>query len=62
MGWHYDHNMSDVFFEVKLDYNWGILGGSYGQMIGQMLIEIEKVLLKEQLDMVLLFGDTNSTI
>lgn len=65
-GQHYDHNMSDVFFEEmdipKPDYNLGISGGTHGQMTGQMLIEIEKVLLKEQPDMVLLFGDTNSTM
>ncbi len=65
-GQHYDHNMSDVFFEEmnipKPDYNLGISGGTHGEMTGQMLIEIEKVFLKEQPDMVLLFGDTNSTM
>lgn len=65
-GQHYDHNMSDVFFEEmdipKPDYNLGISGGSHGEMTGKMLIEIEKVLMKEQPDMVLLFGDTNSTM
>ena len=58
--------MSDVFFEEmdipKPDYNLGISGGSHGQMTGQMLIEIEKVLMKEQPDMLLVFGDTNSTM
>ena len=65
-GQHYDHNMSDVFFEEmdipKPDYNLGISGGSHGQMTGQMLMEIEKVLMKEQPDMLLVFGDTNSTM
>lgn len=65
-GQHFDHNMSDVFFEEmdipKPDYNLGISGGTHGQMTGQMLIEIEKVFLEEQPDMVLLFGDTNSTM
>lgn len=65
-GQHYDHNMSDVFFEEMdiphPDYNLGISGGTHGQMTGQMLIKIEEVLLKEQPDMVLLFGDTNSTM
>lgn len=65
-GQHYDHNMSDVFFEEmdipKPDYNLGISGGSHGQMTGQMMIEIEKVLMKEQPDMLLVFGDTNSTM
>ena len=65
-GQHYDHNMSDVFFEEmdipKPDYNLGISGGSHGLMTGQMLIELEKVLMKEQPDMLLVFGDTNSTM
>ena len=65
-GQHYDPNMSDVFFEEmdipKPDYNLGISDGTHGQMTGQMLMKIEEVLLKEQPDMVLLFGDTNSTM
>lgn len=65
-GQHYDYNMSDVFFEEMdiphPDYNLGISGGTHGQMTGQMLIKIEEVFLKEQPDMVLLFGDTNSTM
>ena len=65
-GQHYDHNMSDVFFEEmdipKPDYNLGVSGGSHGQMTGQMLIKLEEVFLKEKPDMVLLFGDTNSTM
>ena len=65
-GQHYDHNMSEVFFEEmdipKPDYNLGISGGSHGQMTGRMLIELEMVFLKESPDMVLLFGDTNSTM
>lgn len=65
-GQHYDHNMSDVFFEEmdipKPDYNLGISGGSHGQMTGKMLMELEQVFLREQPDMLLLFGDTNSTM
>lgn len=65
-GQHYDYNMSDVFFEEmdipKPDYNLGISGGTHGQMTGQMLMEIEKVLMEERPDMLLLFGDTNSTM
>ena len=65
-GQHYDHNMSDVFFEEmdipKPDYNLGVSGGSHGQMTGKMLIELEQVFLKEEPDMVLVFGDTNSTM
>lgn len=65
-GQHYDYNMSEVFFNEmeipKPDYNLGISKGSHGVMTGQMLIELEKVFIQEQPDMVLLFGDTNSTM
>ena len=65
-GQHYDHNMSQVFFEELAipspDYNLGISGGSHAQMTANMMIELEKVFEKEQPDCVLLFGDTNSTL
>lgn len=65
-GQHYDHNMSDVFFEEmdipKPDYNLGVSGGTHGKMTGQMLIEMDKVLQQEDPDMLLVFGDTNSTL
>ncbi|WP_297811268.1 non-hydrolyzing UDP-N-acetylglucosamine 2-epimerase [uncultured Finegoldia sp.] len=65
-GQHFDYNMSEVFFEEMNipypDYNLGISGGSHAEMTGKMLIEIEKILVKENPDMVLLYGDTNSTL
>lgn len=65
-GQHYDYNMSDVFFEEleipRPDYNLGIAGGTHGKMTGSMLEAIEGVLLKENPNMVLLYGDTNSTL
>ena len=65
-GQHYDYNMSDIFFKEldisKPDYNLGISGGTHGRMTGEMLASIEKVLLKEKPDMLLLYGDTNSTL
>lgn len=64
-GQHYDANMSDVFFEElsipKPAYHLGIGGGSHGSMTGAMLASIEEVLLKEQPDFVMVYGDTNST-
>jgi len=65
-GQHYDMNMSDIFFEEmdipKPGYSLGIGGGTHGAMTGQQLEQIEKVLLKEQPDWVLVYGDTNSTL
>lgn len=65
-GQHYDHNMSDIFFEEmdiqRPHYNLNINGLSHGAMTGQMLEKIEEVLQKEQPDWVLIYGDTNSTI
>jgi len=65
-GQHYDANMSDIFFdEMKIpkpDYFLGIGGNSHGAMTGQMIEKIEAVLLTEQPDWVLVYGDTNSTL
>lgn len=65
-GQHHDANMSDVFFQEmgipKPDYNLGIAGGSHAEMTGRMLAELEKMLLTEQPDALLVYGDTNSTL
>jgi UDP-GlcNAc3NAcA epimerase len=65
-GQHYDYNMSQVFFEeLKIpepQYNLGIGSGSHGQMTGAMLQKIEQVLVKEQPDWIIVYGDTNSTM
>lgn len=65
-GQHYDNNMSEVFFEEmhipRPDYNLKVSGGSHGEMTGRMLIELEKLLLAVKPDVVLLYGDTNSTL
>jgi UDP-GlcNAc3NAcA epimerase len=65
-GQHFDKNMSDVFFKelgIKTPkYNLGISGGKHGEMTGRMLWKVEEVLIKEQPDLVLVYGDTNSTL
>lgn len=65
-GQHFDANMSDVFFEEleipKPDYNLGINSLTHGAMTGRMLEEIEKILLEEKPDVLMVYGDTNSTI
>lgn len=65
-GQHYDYNMSEQFFkELDIpdpDYNLGISGGTHAQMTGKMMIAVEEVLIKEQPDWLLVYGDTNSTL
>lgn len=65
-GQHYDENMSKVFFDelgIPIPkYNLEISGGLHGEMTGRMLEALEKVLLKEKPDWVLIYGDTNSTL
>ena len=65
-GQHCDDELSAVFFEElgipNPDYNLGIDSGIHGEQTGEMLIAIEKVLLKEEPDTVLVYGDTNSTL
>lgn len=65
-GQHFDDNMSDIFFrEMEIpqpDYNLEINSLNHGAMTGKMLEAIEKVLIKEKPDFVLVYGDTNSTL
>ena len=65
-GQHYDANMSQVFFDelnmAKPKYNLGIGSGSHAQQTAYMMIGIEEVLLKERPDILVVFGDTNSTL
>ena len=65
-GQHYDHKMSQSFFD-QLDipepkYHLDVGSGSHGDQTGRMLSSIEKVLIEEKPDAVLVYGDTNSTI
>lgn len=65
-GQHYDNTMSAVFFDEldipKPDYNLGIGGGSHGQNTGRMIEKIESILLEDQPDHLLVYGDTDSTL
>ncbi|RBQ24436.1 UDP-N-acetylglucosamine 2-epimerase [Candidatus Methanobinarius endosymbioticus] len=65
-GQHYDHEMSDQFFEeLELpapNYNIGVGSGSHGKQTGKMMEKIEEVLIKEHPDIVLVQGDTNAVL
>ncbi|MBN2772033.1 MAG: UDP-N-acetylglucosamine 2-epimerase (non-hydrolyzing), partial [Spirochaetes bacterium] len=65
-GQHYDYGMSEVFFkELEIPepkYNLGISSLSHGAMTGKMIEGLEKILIAEKPDIVLLYGDTNSTL
>ncbi|MHA2238509.1 MAG: non-hydrolyzing UDP-N-acetylglucosamine 2-epimerase [Candidatus Hodarchaeales archaeon] len=65
-GQHYDDKMSDIFYRdlqiPRPHYNLNIGSGSHGYQIGNMLISIEKLLLKVKPELVIIFGDTNSTV
>ena len=65
-GQHYDYGMSEVFFEElgipPPNYHLGIGSGRHGAQTGLMLQAIEDVLVKEQPDAVIVYGDTNSTL
>ncbi len=65
-GQHHDVNMSKIFFdeleipEPKL--NLEISGGKHGSMTGKMLQAIESFLIRERPDLLMVYGDTNSTL
>jgi UDP-GlcNAc3NAcA epimerase len=65
-GQHYDDAMSEVFFrELAIRppaHNLGIGSGTHGEQTGRMLEALERVMLDERPERVLVYGDTNSTV
>lgn len=65
-GQHFDQNMSDIFFDEfglpVANYNLGIGGGSHGENTGRMIEAIEAILIEENPNLVILYGDTDSTL
>ena len=65
-GQHYDENMSQIFFDElgipTPNYNLGVGSGNHGVQTSKMIEGIEKILLKEKPDYLVVYGDTNSTL
>ena len=65
-GQHYDKNMSEVFFsEMEIPsphYNLNVGSSSHAMQTALMMQKIEDVLIKEKPEIVILYGDTNSTL
>lgn len=65
-GQHYDRNMSQVFFDElgipRADIDLGVGSGSHGVQTARMLEGIEAAIIERRPDVVLLYGDTNSTL
>ncbi len=65
-GQHYDAAMSDVFFQQlgipEPDYNLGVGSGSHAAQTAQIMVKFEEVVVRDRPDLVLVYGDVNSTV
>ena len=65
-GQHYDKNMSKFFFDElqlkKPDYNLNVGSGSHAEQTANIMIKLEKVIKKNFPDLIIVYGDTNSTL
>jgi len=65
-GQHFDENMSNIFFDElgikKPNFHFQLSKSSHAGQTAEMLESIEKILIEEQIDLMLVYGDTNSTI
>jgi UDP-N-acetylglucosamine 2-epimerase (non-hydrolysing) len=65
-GQHYDHSMSDVFFDElgipKPDHHLGCGGGSHAEQTAKIMVAYEKLCMAEPPDVVVVVGDVNSTL
>lgn len=65
-GQHYDKQLSDIFFKQlglpKPHINLGVGSGSHAEQTAETMVKFEKVVLKEKPDLVLVYGDINSTL
>jgi UDP-N-acetylglucosamine 2-epimerase (non-hydrolysing) len=65
-GQHYDHNLSEVFFDTldikKPDYALGIGSGTHAEQTGETMMRFEHIVMDEKPDVILVYGDTNTTL
>lgn len=65
-GQHYDYELSQMFFEQlkmpKPDIYLGVGSGSHAEQTGKIMIDLEKVFMEKRPDLVIVFGDINSTL